>query len=59
MFIPCDSRAFNNDILMENLSLKDTIRILNTQLDMKTSQIAELNQQLLDKDVEENYRREA
>lgn len=59
MFIPCDYRAFNNDILMENLSLKDTIRILNTQLDMKTSQIAELNQQLLDKDVEENYRREA
>ena len=44
---------------MENLSLKDTISTLNTQLDMKTSQIAELNQQLLDKDVEENYRREA
>ena len=59
MPIPCDYTAFNNDILMENLSLKDTIRTLNTQLDMKTSQIAELNQQLLDKDVAENYRREA
>lgn len=59
MPIPCDYRAFNNDILMENLSLKDTIRTLNTQLDMKTSQIAELNQQLLDKDVAEYYRREA
>ena len=59
MSIPCDYRAVNNDILMENLSLKDTIRTLNTQLDMKTSQIAELNQQLLDKDVEEKYRREA
>ena len=58
MFIPYDYRAFNNDILMENLSLKDTIRTLNTQLDLKTSQIAELNQQLLDKDVAEIHRRE-
>lgn len=58
MSIPYDYRAFNNDILMENLSLKDTIRTLNTQLDLKTNQIVELNQQLLDKDVAENNHRE-